>query len=72
MKIKKITSRSRRDFSAIMICEHCGEEDINNYGYDDTNYHNNVMPNMKCKSCGEKSPIDYVPMSTKYAASEVV
>ena len=72
MKIKKITSQARRDFSAIMVCEHCGKEDFNKYGYDDDNYHNNVIPNMKCKSCGEKSPTDYVPAETKYAASEVV
>jgi len=72
MKIKKITSQYRRDFSAIMVCEHCGKEENNKYGYDDDNYHNNVIPNMKCKSCGEKAPIDCVPVATKYAASEVV
>ena len=72
MKIKKITSQDRRDFSAIMVCEHCGKEDINKYGYDDANYHKNVIPNMKCKTCGEKSPASYAPDATKYADHEVV
>lgn len=72
MKIKKITSQHRRDFSAIMICEHCGAEDINEYGYDDNNYHVNVIPNMKCKSCGEKSSTGYIPARTKYESYEVV
>lgn len=26
MKIKKITSQHRRDFQAIYVCEHCGDE----------------------------------------------
>jgi hypothetical protein len=26
MKIKKITNRNRRDFSAILVCEHCESE----------------------------------------------
>lgn len=72
MKIKKITSQYRRDFSAIMVCEHCGKEEINKFGYDDENYHNNVIPDMKCKSCGGKSPAGYIPAESKYAASDVV
>jgi len=60
MKIKKITSQYRRDFYAIMECEHCGETALNNSGYDDDNYHKNVIPNMKCKSCGKRSSTDYM------------
>ena len=55
-----------------MVCEHCGKEEKNKYGYDDANYHDNVIPNMKCKSCGEKSTTNYVSAETKYVASEVV
>lgn len=72
MKIKEITHQHRRDFSAVMVCEHCEKEDINKYGYDDANYHDNVIPNMECTSCGKKSPASYVPNDTKYTASEVV
>lgn len=33
MKIQKITSQHRRDFSAIMECEHCGHTEIDNGRY---------------------------------------
>ena len=72
MKIKKITSQYRRDFSAVMVCEHCGKEEPNKYGYDDSNYHDNVIPSMACKSCGKKSPAEYVPEPTKYAAHATI
>jgi Zn ribbon nucleic-acid-binding protein len=65
MKIKTITSQSRRDFHAIYICEHCNNEDKGN-GYDDDNFHNNVIPKMKCKKCGKSSPENYRALSTKY------
>ena len=72
MKIKKKLSQFRRDFSAILICEHCGEEQLLKDGYDDTNYHVNVIPEMKCPKCGLTSPSDYVPMSTEYPDGMVI
>lgn len=42
----------RRDFRVIYKCENCGHEE-ENYGYDDRNFHDNVIPNMKCKKCGK-------------------
>lgn len=66
MKIDHIISQTRRDYSADMVCEHCGHHQIDAHGYDDANYHRNVIPNMKCKSCGEKAPEDYRPLTTKY------
>lgn len=66
MKIKTILSQHRRDFQAIYECEHCNTTE-QGYGYDDTNFHINVIPNMKCKSCGQSSPEDYRAMTTKYA-----
>jgi transcription elongation factor Elf1 len=65
MKIKKITSQTRRDFYAIYECEHCGFEE-NSYGYDDANFHQNVIPSMKCKQCGKNAASDYRPLTTKY------
>ena len=53
MFIRNIISQHRNDFSAIMECEHCGGTEINRYGYDDVNYHENVIPAMFCKSCGK-------------------
>ncbi len=54
MIIKEITSMHRRDFHAIYECEFCGNTH-ESYGYDDSNFHNNVIPNMVCKKCGKKS-----------------
>ena len=71
MKIKKITYQNRRDFSAILVCEYCGYEEKGG-GYDDRNFHYNVIPKMKCKQCGKSSPDSYRALSTKYSDGEVV
>ena len=75
MKIKQITSQSRRDFYADMICEECNHEQKLKAGYDDRNYHDNVIPNIKCQSCS-KSRNDIGIISeitqTKYSAHEIV
>lgn len=65
MKIKTIESQSRRDFYAIYECEHCGHTKRGS-GYDDDNFHRNVIPAMKCEKCGKKAPEDYRPLTTKY------
>lgn len=65
MKIKKITSQSRRDFRAVYECEHCGHEK-ESYGYDDANFHNTVIPAMMCDACGKTAGDDYRPLATKY------
>jgi len=70
MKIEKIVSQSRRDFSAIYECEHCGHEHKAS-GYDDANFHQNVIPKMKCPECG-KTAIDYRPLTTRHAEGAVV
>lgn len=66
MKIKQITSQTRRDFWADMECESCGYVEKNVSGYDDANFHENVIPNMKCNSCGNTSPKSYRSLATKY------
>lgn len=65
MKIKEIISQNRRDFTAIYVCEHCENEKQAN-GYDDSYFHDKVIPEMECKKCGKKSPENYRPLSTKY------
>lgn len=52
MKIKTILSEHRNDFTATMVCEHCGHEQLNRYGYHDNNYHVNVIPQLHCEKCG--------------------
>ena len=66
MRIVKIIDQHRRDFRADFECELCGNIEKNKSGYDDAYFHNTVIPEMKCKTCGKTSGDDYVPMSTKY------
>ncbi len=66
MKILKKTSQSRRDFTAILICEHCNHEQELKSGYDDSYYHANVIPEIKCQSCGKMASEDYEPQAPKY------
>ena len=70
MKIQKITSQLRRDFTAVYECQHCGATEEGS-GYDDSYFHHSVIPEMKCKACG-KTGGEYRPLATKYADSEVV
>ena len=69
MHIKEIISQDRRDFTAIYICEHCGYEK-KGYGYDDMNFHKNVIPGKCCDKCGKQADKDkYRPLETKYPDS---
>ena len=67
MRIKEITYQNRRDFKATFICPFCGHEE-NHCGYDDNNFHKNVIPEMECEKCGktEKDGESYRPLATKY------
>jgi hypothetical protein len=58
MKLVQILSQHRRDFQGKYKCEFCGHEETDKGmdSYDDRNYHDNVIPNMECKSC-KKSTI---------------
>jgi transcription elongation factor Elf1 len=71
MKIKEIISQNRRDFTAIYECEHCGHIEKSS-GYDDDNFHVNVIPKMICEKCGKTAAETYRPLATKYAANEVI
>lgn len=72
MKIQVITHQNRRDFTAIMECEHCKHTEINSSGYDDDYYHKSVIPDMECSECGKKSDENYRPLTTKYGADEII
>ena len=71
MKIKEITSQNRRDFQAVYECESCRHE-RSGYGYDDSNFHENVIPEMTCEKCGKRAPSNYIARPTKYPASMTV
>lgn len=36
------------------------------WGYDDANFHQNVIPAMKCPKCGKAADENYRALSTKY------
>jgi predicted RNA-binding Zn-ribbon protein involved in translation (DUF1610 family) len=65
MKIKRIVSRNRRDFTAVYECESCGAEKTEG-GYDDSYFHRTVIPTMVCEACGKTAPQWYRPLATKY------
>lgn len=74
MKIKEMLSQHRRDFRAIYECESCGYTEKSS-GYDDRNFHDNVIPNFKCKQCGKSRNdlgIEHEHTATKHADWEVV
>ena len=52
MYIKKILSKNRNDFWADYACEGCGFVEHDKSGYNDDNYHNNVIPRKVCPACG--------------------
>ena len=57
MRIKKITSRNRRDFTALIECEHYGAQS-STQGYDNRHYHEVVVPSIVCGECGKNAPDD--------------
>ncbi len=65
MRIKSMLSQSRRDFVAMFECEHCGYS-VRKSGYDDANFHNNVIPKIACEKCGKTAADDYVPLTPRY------
>ncbi len=65
MKIKEIKNQNRRDFTAIYQCEHCGHEHEGS-GYDDSYFHQEVVPNMKRPECKLISPKTSKPRAPKY------
>lgn len=71
MRIQKIESQTRRDFYAIYECEHCGHTEKGS-GYDDDNFHQNVIPKMKCEKCGKTADENYQPRITKHPAYATV
>jgi primosomal protein N' len=71
MRIQTVKQQHRRGFTAVFECEHCGNTESGN-GYDDENFHCNVIPKMKCSECGEVAPENYRPLGTKYPWDEVV
>lgn len=71
MKIKAIVSQHRRDFRAIYECETCSFEHESS-GYDDANFHENVIPQKACPKCGSSASKAYRALRPKYPAAQIV
>ena len=74
MKIDRITNQSRRDLYGFMKCEGCGHEQ-KFVGYDDDNYHRNVVPAVLCRSCGKSANelgVDVRPLAPKHPPHVVI
>lgn len=50
MRLKTKLGQHRRDFRAVYECDHCGTT-VEGRGYDDVNFHQNVIPAMVCPVC---------------------
>lgn len=55
MRLHHKIDQTRRDFTAVYECEHCGHQ-LTEHGYDDDYFHQSVIPSMVCEKCGEKAP----------------
>lgn len=53
MKIDRMISESGNDFSATLVCEHCGSRQELTTGYHDNYYHTRVLPAIACRACGK-------------------
>ena len=54
MKIIEYKEFMRNDFIGEYKCEYCDRK-IEAWGYNDDNFHNNVIPNVKCDKCGKST-----------------
>lgn len=62
MKLINDYSWNRRDFYFDAECEGCGNVMKKLSGYDDANYYENVIPNIKCDKCGKSAKELNVPI----------
>jgi hypothetical protein len=64
MKLIELTWQHRNDFDGILECEHCGECQTMRYGYQDDNFHRNVIPKFTCLSCKKNRAGEIVDENT--------
>ena len=72
MILIEILNQHRRDFQGKYKCEFCNYEETDKgmSSYDDRYYHDNVIPNMKCKKCNKSTNSEggtIINTKTKYS-----
>ncbi len=53
MRILDLSGSLGRDLYGKLQCEHCNAIEKLSGGYDDSYWHNRVLPSFHCKSCGK-------------------
>lgn len=61
MKLIEVTWQYRYDFQGILECEFCGSHQTLENGYDDLNFHQNVIPAIQCVKCEKRSSDESLP-----------
>lgn len=53
MRIISLKGSMGRDLYGTLQCEHCDATDKLSGGYDDSHWHNRVLPAFHCRACGK-------------------
>ena len=61
MRLIEIIDQHRNDFTGVLECEFCDKKQLMRNGYDDYNFHSNVIPRIQCVSCGKRTKEDDTP-----------
>ena len=75
MKLIEKTDQMRRDCWITIKCESCGEIEKDVSAYDDRDFWDNVLPDMKCEKCGKSTfdmGLNKQPVATRYSDFEQV
>jgi hypothetical protein len=62
VKLIEVTWQHRYDFEGIAQCEFCQHKQKLARGYDDANFHINVIPAIECASCGKRTTEKTLPL----------
>ena len=71
MRIKEVISQNRRDMQNLYECEHCGHTHKDS-GYDDENFHKNVVPKMICPDCKKIAKDNSDARTPKYESHVII
>lgn len=64
MKLIAVTQQIKNLFSGILQCEFCNNHQPLVSGVDDEHYHDNVIPEIRCQKCRQKTNPDKILVAT--------